>query len=56
MIFGEKSKSRSSVLETYSLYFVIAWTIIIGGFLLFSVFQIRHIQQKMVKKEAYDRK
>jgi HPt (histidine-containing phosphotransfer) domain-containing protein len=28
MILGEKSKSRSSVLETYSLYFVIAWTII----------------------------
>jgi len=52
MILGEKSKSRSSVLETYSLYFVIAWTIIVGGFLLFGVFQIRHIQQEMVKNEA----
>lgn len=52
MILGEKSKSRSSVLETYSLYFVIAWTIIVGGFLLFGVFQIRHIQQEMARNEA----
>lgn len=52
MIPREKSKSRSSVLETYSLYFLIAWTIIVGGFLLFGFFQIRHIQQEMVKKEA----
>jgi hypothetical protein len=52
MIFREKPKSRSSVLETYSLYFVIAWTIIVGGFLLFGIFQIRHIQLEMVKKEA----
>jgi len=49
MILGEKSKSRSSELETYSLYFVIAWTFIVGGFLLFGIFQIRHIQQEMVK-------
>jgi hypothetical protein len=52
MILGKKSKSRSSVLETYSLYFVIAWTIIVGGFLLFGVFQIRQIQQEMVRNEA----
>ncbi len=52
MILGEKSKSQSSLLETYSLYFVIAWTIIVGGFLLFGIFQIQHIQQKMVKSEA----
>ncbi len=52
MILGEKFKSRSSVLETYSLYFVIAWTIIVGGFLLFGVFQIRHIQQEMARNEA----
>jgi len=52
MIFGKKSKFRSSVLETYSLYFVIAWTIIVGGFLLFGVFQIQHIQQEMIKNEA----
>lgn len=52
MILGEKSKSQSSLLETYSLYFVIAWTIIVGGFLLFGIFQIEHIQQKMVKGEA----
>jgi len=49
MILGEKFKSRSSILETYSLYFVIAWTFIVGGFLLFGIFQIRHIQQEMVK-------
>jgi hypothetical protein len=53
MIFGEKPKSRSSVLETYLLYFVIAWTVIVGGFLLFGIFQIRHIQQEMVKNEAF---
>jgi len=52
MILGEKSKFQSSLLETYSLYFVIAWTIIVGGFLLFGIFQIQHIQQKMVKSEA----
>ena len=52
MIFAEKSKSRSPVLETYSLYIVIAWTIIVGGFLLFGIFQIQHVQQKMVKNEA----
>jgi hypothetical protein len=52
MILGEKFKSRSSILETYSLYFVIAWTFIVGGFLLFGIFQIRHIQQEMVKNEA----
>ena len=52
MILGKKSKSRSSALETYALHFVIAWTIIIGVFLLFGVFQIRHIQQEMVRNEA----
>jgi len=52
MILGKKSKSRSSALETYSLYFVIAWTIIVGGFLLFGIFQVRHVQQEMVRNEA----
>jgi Flp pilus assembly protein protease CpaA len=52
MILGKKSKSRSSALETYSLYFVIAWTIIGSGFLLFGIFQIRQTQQEMVRNEA----
>jgi len=52
MILGKKSKSRLSALETYSLYFVIAWMVIIGGFLLFGIFQVRHIQQEMVRNEA----
>jgi hypothetical protein len=43
---------KSSLLETYSWYFVIAWTIIVGSFLLFGIFQIQHIQQEMVKNEA----
>jgi two-component system, chemotaxis family, sensor kinase Cph1 len=40
-------------LETYSLHFAIAWTIIVGAFLLVGIFQIRHIQQEMVRNEAY---
>jgi len=52
MISLKKPKSRSSVLETYSLYIVIAWTIIVGGFSLFGILQIRHIQLDMVRNDA----
>ena len=52
MIVRAKPKSRSSVLETYSVYLLVAWTIIIVGILIFGTVQIRYIQQEMVKKEA----
>jgi Protein of unknown function (DUF3365) len=50
--FQGETKILGSVLETYSLSFVIAWTFIVGGFLLFCIFQIQQIQHEMVKNEA----
>ncbi|MCD4651683.1 MAG: DUF3365 domain-containing protein [Candidatus Cloacimonetes bacterium] len=44
--------SRSSLLLSYFWYFTIAWTIIVIGFLLFGIVQIRSVQQTMIKKEA----
>ena len=52
MIFKKNFRSPLSLLETYSWSLVIAWTIIIGGLLLFGISQIRHVQREMVKKEA----
>ncbi len=52
MIFRNNFKSRSSLLETYSWPLAIAWTIIIGGLLIFGIFQIRHVQREMAKNEA----
>lgn len=52
MIFRNNFKFRSSLLETYSWPLAIAWTIIIGGLLIFGIFQIRHVQREMAKNEA----
>jgi len=43
---------KSSLLETYSWFIVIPWSIVVGCLLLLGIFHIQHNQQKMVKNEA----
>lgn len=52
MIFRKNLKSRSSLLENYSWYFVITWSIVVSCFLLIGIFDIQHDTQEMVKNEA----
>ncbi|MDL1963170.1 MAG: response regulator [Deltaproteobacteria bacterium] len=43
---------KSSLLETYSWYIVIPWSIVVVCLLLVGIFHIQHNQQEMVKNEA----
>ncbi|MBW2738400.1 MAG: response regulator [Deltaproteobacteria bacterium] len=43
---------KSSLLENYSWYIVIPWTIVVGCLLLIGIFYIQRNQQEMVKNEA----
>ncbi len=51
-IFRNKFKCRSSFLKNYAWAFIIGWTVIIGGFLLYGISHIRTVQGDMVKNEA----
>ena len=50
MILGKNLKS--SLLETYSWYIAISWSIVVGCLLLIGILNIQHNQQEMVKNEA----
>jgi len=41
------------LIETYFRILAAAWTVVVGGFLLFGIVEIREIQQKMAESEAY---
>jgi two-component sensor histidine kinase len=41
------------LIETYFWVLAAAWTVVVGGFLLFGIIQIRHVQQEMAENEAY---
>ncbi len=45
-------ESLSNALIKYYWYFIVAWSLIIIGILLFSISQIRNIQYEMAKNEA----
>ena len=53
MIFKTEFNSRSTLLVSYLWAFILAWTLIIIFFLFFGVFEIRHIQQEMARREAH---
>ncbi|MCK5543861.1 MAG: response regulator [Desulfobulbaceae bacterium] len=47
-----KKNLKSSLLENYSWYIVIPWSIVVGCLLLIGIFYIQNNQQEMVKNEA----
>ena len=52
MVLKNRVKSWSFLFEVYSWSLILALSIIIGGLLVFGIFQIRQEQRELVQKEA----
>ncbi len=52
MVNKTDNESLPNALIKHYWYFIVAWSLIITGILLFGIDQIRNIQHEMAKKEA----